>query len=147
MSGYVELVRGRERGQWWPVLVDEYTHPRWTVVVVCLECGAKLFARNHTIAPDGVVSPSLGHPEGAAPCGWHHHVKLIGWAAVPDAPEARIVEVVPFSTCARCGKQEQEISGWGTWGNPGIICRECRRERNGDHRPPPATPEEPRRDE
>ncbi len=42
-------------------------------------CNHGMNIRNHTIASDGTVSPSVVCPHPG--CGWHVFVRLVGWAA------------------------------------------------------------------
>lgn len=48
--------------------------PGGTVWVACAGCGAVASLDDHSIAPDGTVSPSLVCPAG---CGWHVFARLI----------------------------------------------------------------------
>lgn len=118
----VEIPRGKGRGTWQRVLFHtpepEY-RPFWSAIVVCPECGKLLNAVNHTIAPDGQVTPSLGHPAEYPPCGWHTNPKLLGWEQWP------VPENGPAFVCARCGAQAHGLGGWGTWSGGGDICAEC----------------------
>lgn len=41
----------------------------------CPRCGAWGTLLDHSIAPDGTVSPSVE----CVACGFHDHVKLVGW--------------------------------------------------------------------
>ena len=93
----------------------------WSAMVWCPECGKPLSCINHTIADDGQITPSLGHPIEFPSCSWHVSPKLIGWApkewGTPETPSPE--------TCARCGKVSHTIGGWGTWSQGGIICASC----------------------
>ncbi len=117
-------------GSWCLVTQDECGDaPYYTARIYCPKCEIPLtLQRGHHIAADGSVTPSVGHPDPAglppqwkesATCDWHPTVRLLDWPNLP-APQPR-----PFSICAKCGKQSRGIGGWGTWGNPGIICAEC----------------------
>ena len=117
----VNIPHGRGPGTWTRVLVDEFgDRPRWGAMVRCPDCSRPLLARDHHIADDGQITPSLGHPTEYPPCGWHVSPKLLDWSPVPAPPPARASE-----TCARCGARDRCIGGWGTWSQAGIICREC----------------------
>jgi len=121
------MAHGRlTRGTWQRVLThtpEPEFKPYWTAIVCCPDCGKLLTCCLHTIAPDGQISPSLGHPTSYPPCGWHTNPKLLDWAPLPPTPPTPEI-----STCAKCGKQAHTIGGWGTWGNPGIICSTCFKE-------------------
>jgi hypothetical protein len=125
----LELDEGKAPGSWRRFVADDFTdRRRWSAIVVCPGCSAPLSIYHHTISGDGVVTPSIAHPqvilERYGPCGWHPGaVKLRGWAPVPDLPLLPKKE-----TCARCGRETYQLAGWGTWGNPGIICPRCRSE-------------------
>lgn len=54
------------------------TGPDGAVWVACGECGVRGSLEDHTIAPDGVVRPSLVCPVN---CGWHVNGWLAGWLA------------------------------------------------------------------
>ena len=117
-----EIQRGKGRGKWQPILLHtpepEY-RAFWSAIVWCPDCGRPLNAVNHSIAPDGQIHPSLGHPTQYPPCGWHVHPKLIGWEQLP------VPETVPVFVCGRCGVQAHALGGWGTWSGPGDACAKC----------------------
>lgn len=115
----------RQPGTWVKVLAhtpEPEFKPFWTAVVNCPECGRMLNATLHSIAANGQISPSLGHPDSYPPCAWHVNPRLMGWT--PN--EWPLPETAPLETCERCKKQAHSIGGWGTWsGGRGIICSEC----------------------
>ena len=102
--------------------VDEYgDRPRWVAMLWCVDCGRPLVLTNHTIAADGQVTPSVGHPENYPPCSWHPTPRLIGWVSEPD-PEPRPIA----APCEQCGAKSRQLGGWGTWsGGAGLICPFC----------------------
>lgn len=124
----VEIPRGnssdkRAPGTWWPVI--EHTpepefRPYWSALVFCPDCRKPLTCKAHSIAQDGQVTPSLGHPVIWAACGWHVTPRLLGW----EAHNWPLPPVSNPETCAKCGKVSHTIGGWGTW-QGGIICHEC----------------------
>lgn len=113
-------------GTWQRVLFytpEPECKPFWTAMVWCKECGHPLNLVNHTIAADGQVTPSVGHPDIPLRCSWHPTMKLVGWIELPTPPPPS------FSICERCGKKSRWIGGWGTWSKgTGIICGECFKE-------------------
>lgn len=133
----VEIPRavGSERfkpGTWWRWLAHtaepEY-RPYWTATICCPECGRLLNLALHTIEANGQVVPSVGHPPGYAPCGWHTNPRLIGWEQW-SVPEESALETPPPETCERCGAQSHTLGGWGTWsGGSGLICQKCFKDR------------------
>lgn len=69
--------RGRGKGQWWPV---KDTEGRLSAELYCDKCGLPSHMLNHTIAADGVVSPSFVECADQERCGtFHQFVKLEGW--------------------------------------------------------------------
>jgi DNA-directed RNA polymerase subunit RPC12/RpoP len=113
----IDLTEGRGRGQWRRVLLDEFTvQPRWSAIICCPDCGVLLPIPNHTIAADGQVSPSVGHP--VTQCSWHVHPKLIGWNLAPPLPSA-----YPDHECSRCGAKTKQLSGWSV--SNGLVCPAC----------------------
>jgi len=75
----IEIPRGRGPGTWQPILVRESgAASRRSAVVTCPLCNKKLPITNHTISPDGDVSPSVVHAHGSS-CSWHPVLKLVGW--------------------------------------------------------------------
>jgi hypothetical protein len=47
-------------------------------IVCCPSCGRLMtLGRNHVVAPDGGVSPSLVCPHSG--CGFHNYITLAGW--------------------------------------------------------------------
>jgi hypothetical protein len=110
----------------WERLIAHTPEPEylsyWTAIVWCPDCGRGLLASLHTIANDGRVTPSLGHPASYPPCGWHTHPRLLGWEPsnwrLPPSPE--------LTTCARCPRQSRSLGGWGLgWGYSSPICDKC----------------------
>lgn len=123
----IDVPRGKGRGTWARILIDTLgDSPRWSAMIRCPSCAKPLSLVNHTIAPDGQVSPSVGHPDIYPPCDWHVTPKLVGWVDEP-APAP-----LPFFTpCERCGAKARQLSGWGTWsGGAGLICPDCIKSRN-----------------
>lgn len=125
------IPRGNGRnGTWAPWVAHtpepEY-RPYWAASVGCPRCGVRMSLARHSIAPDGTVTPSIGHPEGVPDCGWHPAPGvLVGW---PEVLTQSLPAVPAISTCERCGKQSHTIGGWSTWsGGAGIICDGCARE-------------------
>jgi hypothetical protein len=117
-----EIPRGIGKGHWEPVLFEEYgDKPHWSAIVWCPECGKPLNCVNHTIAPNGQISPSLGHPAEYPPCAWHTHPRLVGWEPKTDPPPH------PYcGECTRCGTKARSLSGWGRgWGFTGDVCPKC----------------------
>jgi DNA-directed RNA polymerase subunit RPC12/RpoP len=115
-----DLPQGKERGEWQRILLDEFgDHPRWSAIIRCPECGTRLPIPNHTIAADGHVRPSVGHPKGSCP--WHPpSVMLLGWAPCPPNPSPR-----PFcDPCIRCGARARQLAGWGM-ASGGLHCPIC----------------------
>ena len=117
-----QLAKGRGPGQWMRLCMDEYgDHPRWAAILRCADCARPLMLVNHTIAADGQVSPSVGHPENYPACSWHPTPRLVGWVAEPDPEPKPIV-----ATCDRCGATTRQLGGWGTWSKGrGLICPAC----------------------
>jgi len=71
-----------EGGSWWPLQPSAGGR---SAVVSCPGCGRAQTLTDHTIAPDGVVSPSLQchyHDDPAVFCWFHDHVQLLGWEAL-----------------------------------------------------------------
>jgi len=117
-----EIPRGKGKGHWELVLFDEYgDKPHRTAIVWCPKCGKPLNCVNHTIAANGQISPSLGHPIEYPPCPWHTSPRLVGWESIPD-PQPK-----PFCMeCARCGAKGRQAGGWGRgYGFAGDICPKC----------------------
>lgn len=118
----IEVPEGKGRGHWQRVLLDEYgDSPAWSAIIWCPSCARPLaLQRGHTIADNGQISPSVGHPDSYPACDWHCHPRLLGWQTLP-VPERRVL-----STCARCGAQGRQLGGWGTHGQyDGLICNKC----------------------
>lgn len=70
-----ELKRG-ERGTWGFLHSRETNEPIPTAS--CGDCGGNLMLdKNHTIADDGKITPSVG----CVFCGWHVFGRLEGWGA------------------------------------------------------------------
>ena len=116
------------KGTWQRVLFHtsepEY-RPFYSAMICCPECGEYLNLVNHTIASDGQVSPSVGHPKNTG-CPWHTNPRLIGWEQWP------LPEIPPIFTCERCGTTAHGLGGWGTWnGGNGDICNKCVKEVRG----------------
>ena len=116
-----QIKRGNGPGFWQPVVVGEFGPlPRWSAIVWCPSCARPLSAVNHLIAPNGQITPSLGHPTEYPACDWHTSPQLVGWEALPP------LVAKPQHTCERCGAKNALLSGWGTWsGGPGLICGDC----------------------
>lgn len=123
----IELQRatdGLKPGTWkaWQFL-DTATGYKWAATVCCPDCGRLLSLANHSIAENGQVSPSVGHPPEYPPCGWHTHPILLGWGEqlqkpLPPSPD--------LHTCEKCNTVSRSIFGWGTWsGGRGLICANC----------------------
>lgn len=115
--------RRNKRGVWVHVIhhtpEPEY-RPYWSANVFCPDCGRVLSCQNHSIAANGQVSPSLGHPAQFPACGWHTNPRLIGWT-----PELWSLPPIPNpETCALCGKVSHTLGGW-TIANGGLQCAEC----------------------
>lgn len=97
-------------------------------VVFCPECGRGLSLINHSIAPDGTVTPSISHPEShrkadGSLCSWHPTARLL------DRPNLPAPSPMPLSTCARGEAKSRSVDGWGSVGNfTGIVCAKCFRE-------------------
>jgi len=122
--------KDQKAGTWRRILFLAADGFHWSAVVWCPDCAKPMSLVNHTITPDGKVSPSVGHPESYAPCPWHTHVTLLGWRddPIPPAPEPQ--------TCQNCGFVSRCVSGWGTWsGGTGIICGDCFKARMTAHQP------------
>lgn len=117
----IDIPRGKGKGHWELILCDEFgDNPHWSAIVWCPECGRPLSCVNHTIAADGTISPSLGHPTEYPACAWHTNPRLIGWENRQAPPKQ------PSVTCARCGAQSRQLSGWGSgYGFAGDICPNC----------------------
>ena len=65
----VELVNTGDRGMW-------SMANQGVPIIGCNDCGGLVsLDKNHTIAEDGKVSPSIGCPW----CGWHVFGKLLDW--------------------------------------------------------------------
>ena len=90
MYEFSKLTENREIG-WKPI---KLSNGKRHAIIICPKCKSELFlgdngARLHHIADDGTVTPSvvctkdLGEAvPGHTPCyvcGWHEHIKLIGW--------------------------------------------------------------------
>lgn len=113
------------RGTWkhWQYLAPNADAYRWTATICCPDCGKFLNLVNHTIAADGQVSPSVGHPDGYPACNWHTHPRLIGWEQLAAQP---LPPAPPPETCQNCGTVSRVLGGWGTWsGGAGLICADC----------------------
>lgn len=118
----IEIPCGKGKGHWALVLFDEYgDKPHWSAIVWCPECGKPLNCVRHTIADNGQITPSLGHPTEYPPCPWHTHPRLLGWEPKVDPPPH------PYcGECARCGTKTRQLSGWGRgWGVAGLVCPKC----------------------
>lgn len=117
----IEIPEGSGQGHWQRILVDAYEDaPFWSAIIWCPSCAKPLSLVRHAIADDGQVSPSVGHPDSYAPCGWHVTPKLLGWEVRP-APTVPVIEL-----CQRCGAKARMLGGWGTWsGGAGLICPAC----------------------
>jgi hypothetical protein len=117
----IEIPEGKGRGHWQRVIIDEFgDSPCWSAIIWCPDCSRILaLQRGHAIAADGQITPSVGHPDSYAPCGWHVNPKLVGWQVLP-APLVR-----PLNTCVACGFQARHLGGWGTWSGSGLICPDC----------------------
>lgn len=76
MSAVVELAKAANFASLTPGTWVELTGEAAAVWVACAECGVRGSLEDHTIAPDGTVSPSLVCP---GECGWHVFGRLIGW--------------------------------------------------------------------
>jgi hypothetical protein len=113
-----------ERGTWSLFLADEAgDNPHYSANLCCPVCGDIFSIVNHTISPDGRVSPSVQHPatKHGADCGWHPTPRLLDWPNLPNpAP-------MSFATCSHCDKQSRSIGGWGTDARypKGIVCSDC----------------------
>ena len=94
--------------------------PYWSAIVWCPECGRPLSAGKHAIAPNGQISPSLGHPTSYPACGWHTSPRLLEWHpeqwGTPPTPKPE--------TCAKCGRVSHTIGGWTICG-AGLVCETC----------------------
>lgn len=112
-----ELPQGRGPGMWRLILLDEFGDlPRWSAIICCPNCHTMLPIPNHTIAADGEVTPSVGHP--IRECGWHVSPKLLGWQGGRLAPGPR-----PFYECTGCKATTRQLNGWGVFG--GLKCPSC----------------------
>ena len=121
MSGPAELHPGKGPGQWTRILIDEFgDQPHWGAMVRCPDCGRRLPLVNHSIGPDGQVSPSIGHPATYPPCGWHPTPRLVGWAPCPPAPAPRPL----CDPCVDCGVRARQLGGWGI-ASGGLRCPPC----------------------
>ena len=115
----IELPEGKGPGTWTRVLFDGYTdHPRYSAMICCPSCKRYLNLVNHTIAPDGQVSPSVGHPKEYPPCPYHTYPRLIGWSVIQPP-------VTPIYLCALCHTSTRDLSGWSTWQGKDVICPAC----------------------
>lgn len=77
----IELQQGdawTERGRWTRRLFHDGTTepPLRSAHVCCPGCGQTMSLRNHHIASDGTVTPSVVC---GLDCGFHDMVKLVGW--------------------------------------------------------------------
>ena len=64
-----------DMGSWRPLEKADGTR---SASVACGECGKSSTLTDHTIKPNGDVSPSLQCPH--EPCPWHvNHITLEGW--------------------------------------------------------------------
>ena len=116
----VNIPEGKGPGTWQRMLADSYTdHPRYTAMITCPVCNRYLYCYNHTIAADGQITPSVGHPHTYPPCTWHTFPKLLGWAPVPAIP------IYPLFHCGVCARTTRQLSGWGTFLGKDVICPEC----------------------
>jgi len=123
---------GTEKAGTWSIfLFGEATDaPRYSAVVWCKECSRPLSLVNHAIAPDGIVTPSIGHPDqyrrpDGTLCAWHPTARLLDWPNLPNPA------VLALHSCEQCGKQSRTLGGWGTWsGGTGLLCPECIAARN-----------------
>lgn len=70
----IEVTKGRDKGQWWPLRVLEGTSGHNSASFICPKCGLKAYLTDHNIALDGSVHPSV-----LCDCGFHEFLKLIGW--------------------------------------------------------------------
>jgi hypothetical protein len=123
-----ELPNGKGAGKWQRVIVDEFgDRPRWSAIIRCPQCGVFLPITNHTIAPDGTVTPSVAHDPRLPPCSWHPNVKLVGWSPCPPDPEPR-----PFhDPCGRCGATGRQLGGWGIGWGFALVCPACVKQLGG----------------
>ena len=128
----VDIPRGegaeKRKAGTWMLLLAHTPEPEyrayWSAIVFCPDCWKPLSAVRHTIAENGQISPSLGHPTAYPPCGWHTNPRLLGWTPTEwGFPPQSNPE-----TCAKCGTISHSIGGWGTWNGPGIICVQCFKE-------------------
>jgi len=72
----ITLPQGNEPGSWEPVA--EIGRARFKAFVRCPKCNRVYTLRQHTVADDGTVTPSLVCPHDD--CDFHEYVKLEGWA-------------------------------------------------------------------
>lgn len=67
----LEVTKGRDKGQWWPLqAADQIVSASF----VCPVCELRAYLTDHEIAEDGTVTPSV-----LCDCGFHDYLKLIGW--------------------------------------------------------------------
>ena len=108
-------VAGQPRaGHWTLCVIDQLgDHPRYSALIFCLLCGRALSLINHTIAVDGHVTPSVGHPDAyrradGSMCPWHPTPRLLDWPT--DLPS---ISPIAKSRCEKCGRESRSIGGWG----------------------------------
>ncbi len=85
--GVTEFERDDDQGNWpvpgrWRAVRSPRPEKRRYAVICCPGCSTVCAVGNdsHKIAPDGAVSPSVAcETEG---CGFHEHIKLVGWVPV-----------------------------------------------------------------
>lgn len=70
----IEVTKGREKGQWWPLRVLSGPSGYNSATFRCPECNQKGTLENHSIAENGTVTPSV-----ECVCGFHENLVLIGW--------------------------------------------------------------------
>jgi len=91
----IEATQGRDRGQWWPRSDGSATY-------YCAKCGNPMSLGGHTVSEDGTLNPSVVCPwvirkENAIPtaicgCGFHNHIRLVGWLAAAPTPSKQSKE-------------------------------------------------------
>ena len=114
-----KLEQGKSPGEWMRTIVDEFSDAtRWGAIITCPECKRRLLVRDHTIAPDGQISPSVGHPAEYPFCSWHTHPQLIGWSPVPPLP------IHAIHICTVCRRETRQLGGWGIMQGK-LTCQQC----------------------
>lgn len=100
--------------------------PQDTLTVVCSK-GHRSWVQHHVLT-DGTLRAPDGHA-GSMHCGDCNEdlpLRLDGWPPGETYKGPREEKLPPLTTCARCGRQEHFLGGWGVCnGYASVICPAC----------------------